>query len=176
MADVGVARIYGSFFSAKNANTTKNIVGTLNWMAPEMRFCYENEIKMKTDMTKLDVFSLGLVALFMLDYQNFGIKGKYLNRVSKKNVLDQYLDELDQKSSEKLPKEERLIPNRSFLDYLKKMLTFPSSFPPADDLPDSSEFNIPDRPSIKDLYLYILEVSFFKKKYIIIHFIFYIEK
>ena len=66
----GIAYI-GDLGNAKKLDTTIQTLtsaqGTLKWMSPEMRKAFEKRESGKFDYSKIDVFSLGLIFLFVLD-------------------------------------------------------------------------------------------------------------
>lgn len=142
VADVGVAKIYDRLTQAKNPKSAVTLAGTKRWMAPEMRNAYEKDLELKSDMSKVDVFSLGLLALFALDFKNFD-KLDGLNSSERK--LQEYLEKIDKSSEpEAILEDEAIVPDRVFLNYLKRML----------------EFKIENRPSIDEIYkdLVLVEV------------------
>lgn len=70
VADVGVAK----FFNPQTIRSSPHtITGSREWMAPEMLEAYSsNQREIKTaDIFKLDIFSLGLIALFCWDSEEF---------------------------------------------------------------------------------------------------------
>ena len=73
VADVGVARLFDPQSVGYSPHSIGTITGTLEWMAPEMLAAYLSSgkgIKI-ADIFKLDIFSLGLLALFCWDYKEF---------------------------------------------------------------------------------------------------------
>ena len=73
----------------KTLNQTYEGGITLFWTAPELRhICFENNKKLFI-FSKLDVFSIELLACFCLDKVNFELEKKNLNKC--KATLDDYL-------------------------------------------------------------------------------------
>ena len=70
----GIAYI-GDLGVAKKFNITIQSIttaaGELNWMSPEMRETFKTAKSQKVNFSNLDVFSIGLVALFLIDPQTF---------------------------------------------------------------------------------------------------------
>lgn len=86
IADLGLAKVY-NIESMNNTNNSDDIGGTRNWMAPEVRLKFEtrdtHSIDTKINPAKsFDMFSLGLIALFCLDYKKF-------NEIKKVGTSDQ---------------------------------------------------------------------------------------
>jgi len=112
LGDVGASRTFENPTLLKNVQSIQTVAGTPEWMAPEMK---NLELKMgnvseRTNLHKLDVFSLGLLSLYCLDAKEF-FKHKKLNEDS--NYLhDKYLTQLKTK-----------LPNE-FYYLLKCMLSF----------------------------------------------------
>ncbi len=99
LADVGVAKKFGTEASLKKLHNLSFIAGTEEWMAPEMRNPLliklgKNEEENKIDYRKLDIFSLGLITLYCLDSpKNFYKYYKCLNEKSHK-LHEEYLPQL----------------------------------------------------------------------------------
>ena len=73
IADLGLAKVYNSFESMNNTNDI-DPYGTETWMAPETREKYKKKnqnCELKGKPSKSDIFCLGLIALFCLDYIKF---------------------------------------------------------------------------------------------------------
>lgn len=137
IADVGIAKQFKETQKAKINMTITNAGGSMSWMAPEMRDIFENPLdvkKRKTELSKLDVFSLGLIVLFCLDIKEFSNKQlhpKGTLNIVEKDLVD-YLNDI---------KARKIITDDSFFQVLKKML----------------KFDIKERMNISELNDYLVE-------------------
>ena len=68
IGDVGAFKSSNSIESAKQFKEISIIVSTEHWMSPEMR---DEKNKIKLELLKSDIFSLGLIGLFRLDPNEF---------------------------------------------------------------------------------------------------------
>ena len=87
IADLGVAKTFSSLASAVKGIST--IAGTPFWMSPEMRNA-QNLSHFNTQQAKSDIFSLGLIALYCLDTNEFKKVQPFLNE--NEGMLEEYLD------------------------------------------------------------------------------------
>ena len=136
IADVGVAKQFEETFLAKRKATITTPEGSRSWMAPEMlQASLSSKIKIPAYLSKLDVFSLGLITLNAID------KDGYIKQKGKLNidesVLEKYLQEIENKG---------LITDKEFMPILRSMLSF----------------DIDSRISIEKLYHWM--VIFVRKK------------
>ena len=115
----GVAYI-GDFGNAKKLDTTIQTLtsaqGTLKWMSPEMRISFEEKKTRKIDFSKIDVFSLGLIFLFILDRPIFETNSELYNKDEK--ILKDYLDDFGNRFSSI---------DKDFLRILREILAFDPS-------------------------------------------------
>jgi serine/threonine protein kinase len=126
IADVGVAKQFEETYHAKRKSTITSFGGTEKWMAPEMLLAsLKSNNKIPAFLSKLDVFSLGLITLRAIDKDGFVKQNGDLN--IKESVLQEYLKEIENLG---------LITDREFLPVLRSMLSF----------------NIDSRISIEKLY------------------------
>ncbi len=107
--------------------------GTTQWMAPEMLQAVNNnqnnDEKSKTNFSKLDVFSLGLIALYAIDRDSYNEKRNELNTDEK--ILKDYIKQFEKRNA---------IYDKEFLILLKRMLTY--------------EIDI--RPNVDELYEWVV--------------------
>ena len=66
IGDLGVAKNFNNIIQS-----ITTAAGELNWMSPEMRATFKTGISKKVNFSNLDVFSIGMVALFLIDPQTF---------------------------------------------------------------------------------------------------------
>ena len=87
IGDLGDAK-----YSNKTIQHVTSAAEELEWMSPEMRLTFKTEKSQQVNFSNLDVFSIGLVALFLIDPQTFnspeGNTGKF-NQEEK--TLKEYL-------------------------------------------------------------------------------------
>ena len=86
IAERGVSKSFKSEISLLNNNSTE----TLLWMSPEMLESLKKGTHEKQHL-KSDIFSLGLIAMFCLDYENFQTFKDKLN--NNEEILEEYLDD-----------------------------------------------------------------------------------
>jgi len=116
IADVGVATTLKSNKLTKYFKEVTSGAGTEDWMAPEMREFMntkDDTIIQQFDQTKIDIFSLGLICLFILDnkYVSF-TKINSLN--TNEAILKQYIENTKKKVTYQY----------NFESVLKSMLSF----------------------------------------------------
>ena len=137
IADVGVAKKFEATYIAQKKATINSFGGTKSWMAPEMLLAFfSSPCKIPAYLSKLDIFSLGLITLNAIDRDGF-IKYKGKLNIDK-SVLEQYLQEVEKKE---------VIKDKEFLPILRRMLSF----------------EIDSRISIEKLYHWI--VTYFIKMF-----------
>ena len=95
IADVGTAKMFDTVTNAQRIQSITTMAGTSCWMAPEMLTVMEQPKASRMDMTKLDIFSLGLISFFILDTENFR-KEKFLNKSEKE--LERYIQTFREKN------------------------------------------------------------------------------
>ena len=114
IADVGVAKQFQETSLAKRKATITTPAGSTSWMAPEMlQASLSSKIKIPAYLSKLDVFSLGLITLNAIDRDGYTKQKGKLNIYE--SVLKKYLQEVEKKG---------VIKDKEFLPILKKMLSF----------------------------------------------------
>ena len=96
IADVGVAKKFEATYLAKHRAMITSPGGSESWMAPEMLLAsLSSATKIPAYLSKLDVFSLGLITLNAVDRDGFM---KYKGKLNiDENVLEQYLQEVEKK-------------------------------------------------------------------------------
>ncbi len=138
VADIGIAKQFENTAFAKNKALLTSRGGTKNWMAPEMlQFLLNPKSKIPAYLSKLDVFSLGMITLNAID------RDGYMKQKGKLNIdqkaLENYLQEVEIQG---------LITDKEFLPILRSMLSF----------------DIDSRISIEKLYhwmvIFFLEIIF----------------
>lgn len=130
LADVGAAKVFSSNSSALDLKKISLYVGTPKWMSPEMRkLNLDDSQPVIFQLPKSDIFSLGLIALYCLDYVEFS-RHKNLNKNERE--LEEYLDNFWERCE-----------NKGFYYLLRTMLSFsPSTRPSIYQLfKDFSELN-----------------------------------
>lgn len=113
--DIGVSKFLENTITGIKTNQTINKpAGTLVWMAPEMHTAFISDEKSRTDFSKLDIFSLGLISLHILDTMEFN--KNFLRYNVDEKFLKDYLEKLEKKG---------LISDKEFFIVLTKMLSYP---------------------------------------------------
>ncbi len=79
MADLGGAKHFNNTAQFRGPNALTSVLGTEDWLAPEILLIYKTQVFSNIDISKGDIFSLGLVSLNCLD-------NKFLNRVDAKKL------------------------------------------------------------------------------------------
>ncbi len=97
IADLDCAKTYNSFTSAKKLSEITSAIGTGKWMSPEMRAAWSTDVN--AELSKSDIFSLGLIVLFCIDTPTFDDKllptlNKFKTKMNKKEVAD-HLENLE---------------------------------------------------------------------------------
>jgi serine/threonine protein kinase len=114
IADIGVAKRFEATYLGKHKAMITSPGGSESWMAPEMLLAsLSSTTKIPAYLSKLDVFSLGLITLNAIDRDSF-MKYKGKLNTDKRN-LEQYLQEVEKKG---------LINDKEFLSVLRRMLSF----------------------------------------------------
>lgn len=113
-AYIGDLRGAKRFSEKTDVKTIITVGGNDNWVAPEIRKSFKTRKFEGIEYSKIDVFSIGLVTLFMIDHQNFSGKSKLFNQEEKE--LQVYLKELEGRFSSSIDKE--------FFKILDGMLSF----------------------------------------------------
>ena len=104
IGDVGAFKAFNNIESARKFKEFSQIVGTENWMSPEMRSAEKNNIE--SELLKSDIFSLGLIGFYCLDPIEFKKKQNQNKEFNKsESLLTQYLKEF----------RERVVPNDPLL-------------------------------------------------------------
>ena len=90
IGDLGCSKVFSSFQSVNQRRAINTLVGTPSWMAPEINKAETAKVK-NFEPIKADIFSLGLIALFCLDYADFKNQ-KNLNddEVTLQNYMDKF--------------------------------------------------------------------------------------
>ncbi len=137
IADLGASKQCEATLLAELKKKPTTLAGTSNWMAPEMLKVFNShpDSTPPARLSKLDVFSLGLITLKAIDRDGYDKQKDNLNR--DENDLKKYLGQIEK---------QKLISDEEFLDILRRMLSF----------------DIDSRISIEELYKWM--VIFFAKK------------
>ena len=90
IGDLGCSKVFSSFQSVNQRRAIDTLVGSPQWMAPEIIKAETAKVK-EFEPIKADIFSLGLIALFCLDFTEFQNQ-KNLNQddVALQNYLDDF--------------------------------------------------------------------------------------
>ncbi len=115
IADVGAFKRFEETQIAKSKANISNYAGTTVWMAPEMvqASVAKSSYTIPAYLSKLDIFSLGLITLNAID------KDGYLKYKGKINIDEKLLREYLQEVEDK-----KLITDGEFLTVLRSMLSF----------------------------------------------------
>jgi serine/threonine protein kinase len=97
LGDVGVAKVLDPQTTRNKLKTMTSVAGTEFWMAPEALklFLSSSPPSKKYNLTKMDVFSLGLISLFCLDTEGFLKIQKIANR--DRHTLESFLNNVKTK-------------------------------------------------------------------------------
>ena len=113
IADVGISKQFEETSLAKRKGNLTSWGGDKNWMAPEMLQFYATERNMQSYLSKLDVFSLGLITLYAIDRDGYTKQNGKLNIDPK--VLENYLQDVENKG---------IVTDKEFFPVLRSMLSF----------------------------------------------------
>ena len=94
LADMGSAKLLEMFDCDKQIQTVNTFVGTEVWMAPEILLLKDKAEKpLKVDVSKFDIFSLGLISLYCLDKEGFKkFKNINLNEIELNSYLESFTE------------------------------------------------------------------------------------
>ena len=113
ISDVGIAKQFEETLLANRRGNLTSWGGDKNWMAPEMLQFYATERNMQSYLSKLDVFSLGLITLYAIDRDGYTKQNGKLNIDPK--VLENYLQDVENKG---------IVTDKEFFPVLRSMLSF----------------------------------------------------
>ena len=103
-------------FKHKSGKKLRKSISISKWIAPEMVHAFganvQPDFRTKINFSKVDVFSLGLIALFTCDRENFRKKSSKLN--CNLGILNEYFEDLAKRN----------VLSAGFLELLRKMLMF----------------------------------------------------
>lgn len=134
ISDVGIAKQFEGTMRAKRKETITTAGGDKNWMSPEMLKAFHSDQDIHAYLSKIDVFSLGLITLNAIDIDGYEKHKGKLN--IDRSLLENYLQDLEKKG---------LITDKEFLPILKRMLAF----------------DIESRISIDNLYKWMVYLNTF---------------
>jgi serine/threonine protein kinase len=163
LADAGSARFFDILNENEKKKTKISISSKFDWMAPELlKKNLNQDSTVVLDMHKLDIFSIGLLALYCLDPQEFRNAKGLLNKDEKK--LLNFLDNLKSKLSP------------PFFYMLRCMLSFsPLTRPSVDHLLPDFQYllNINFESEVRKGYFFFLS---FKSIVHLNFFLYYLKK
>ena len=154
IGDLDGAKIYNSINSANKLSSISTSVGTSKWMSPEMRKSWINELMVTTELSKSDIFSLGLITLYCIDTNNF--------RKDLSPILEEFHTKMKLETLEEhLKKLEGGL--KKYLDYFKSRISQSPEFSNFFSIYGERmlSFDHQNRPSIQELFEYFSDIERF---------------